>query len=91
MALSPSRRIFYMKYSSHLPLNYDNPFKITTFIVMGYVCFQYGINAQWTKLSCGYRNAYCTVALPASDEPPISVPLDFKATYYRFGASFVHW
>lgn len=64
MALSPSRRIFYMKYSSHLPINYDNPFKITTFIVMGYVCFQYGINAQRTKLSCGCRNAYlhCGIA-----------------------------
>ncbi len=49
MALSPSRRIFYMKYSSHLPLNYDNLFKMTPFIVMEYVCFQYGINAQRTK------------------------------------------
>ncbi len=49
MALSPSRRIFYMKYSSHLPLNYDNLFKMTPFIVMEYVCFQYGINAQSTK------------------------------------------
>lgn len=58
MALSPKRRIFYMKYSSHLPINYDHPFKMITFIVMRCFYYQYEINIQRTKLSCGYRNAY---------------------------------
>ena len=84
MALNPKRRIFYMKYSSHLPINYGRPFKMITFIVMRCFYYQYEINIQRTKLSCGYRNAYLHCGyfylmamiriLPASDEPPISEP-----------------
>ena len=58
MALSPSRRIFYMKYSSHLPVNYDHPFKMITFIVLRCVYFQCRINTQRTNLFCTCRNAY---------------------------------
>lgn len=86
MALNPKRRIFYMKYSSHLPINYGRPFKMITFIVMRCFYYQYEINIQRKKLSCGYRNAYLHCGyfylmamiriLLASDEPPISEPHD---------------
>ncbi len=54
MALSPKRRIFYMKYNSYLPINYNHPFKMITFIVMRCFYYQYEINTQRTNLSCGY-------------------------------------
>lgn len=102
MALSPSRRIFYMKNSTHLQFDYDPLFVMIIFIVMRCVYFQCGISIHRTKLSYGCLNAYLHCGyfkwlpewllylmaiirtLPASDEPPISEPINATIINTKF-------